>query len=47
MLGFKSTANAATILGGIELIHMIRKGQMQPNKTRNPSLRDQFDSLAA
>ena len=47
MLGFKSTANAATILGGIELIHMIRKGQMLPIKTRNPSLRDQFNSLAA
>ncbi|CDO34168.1 transposase (fragment) [Novosphingobium sp. KN65.2] len=48
MLGFRSQAAAAVILEGIELIHMIRKGQMIPaNDARNPSLADQFDSLAA
>jgi transposase-like protein len=29
MLGFKSFRRAQTILAGIELIHMIRKGQLQ------------------
>ncbi|MFV8988267.1 DDE-type integrase/transposase/recombinase, partial [Serratia fonticola] len=29
MLGFKSFRRAQTILAGIELIHMIRKGQYQ------------------
>lgn len=48
MLGLKSQATAAVILEGIELVHMIRKGQMAPaNDARNPSLADQFDSLAA
>lgn len=47
MLGFKSTASAEIILGGIELVHMIRKGQMRSIKTRKPSLSDQFNSLAA
>lgn len=48
MLGFKSTITAAIILAGIELIHMLRKGQLIPaNDARNPSLADQFNSLAA
>jgi transposase-like protein len=48
MLGFRSERTAAIILGGIELVHMIRKGQMiAANDRRNPSLADQFDSLAA
>lgn len=48
MLGFKSERTAAIILGGIELVHMIRKRQMfAANDRRNPSLADQFDSLAA
>jgi transposase-like protein len=46
MLGFKSTASAAVILGGIELIHMIRKGQMLQPDGRNPSVADQFYTLA-
>ncbi len=29
MLGFKSFRRAQTILAGIELVHMIRKGQLQ------------------
>jgi putative transposase len=47
MLGFKSDRKASIILGGIELIHMIRKGQMIGPDTRNPSLADQFNQLAA
>src|ERR687897_797988 len=27
MMGFKSTSSARTILGGIEMVHMMRKGQ--------------------
>ena len=47
MLGFKSLASAAVILDGIELIHMIRKGQMLVTDSQNPSLADQFNLLAA
>jgi len=47
MLGFKSLASAAAILTGIELIHMIRKGQMLVPDTQNPSLGHQFNLLAA
>ena len=47
MLGFKSMASARTILSGIEMVHMMRKGQAK--YTRNPpaSLAEQFDLLAA
>lgn len=48
MLGFKSEHTAAVILGGIELVHMIRKGQMiHANDAGNPSLAGQFNLLAA
>ena len=47
MLGFKSLASAAITLDGIELIHMIRKGQMLGARAQNPSLADQFNRLAA
>ena len=47
MLGFKSKKSAAIILNGIELIHMIRKGQMLWPEGQNPSLADQFSGLAA
>jgi transposase-like protein len=47
MLGFKSERTAAVILGGIELVHMIRKDQMTGPNARDPSLADQFDRLAA
>lgn len=49
ILGFKATATAtaAVILGGIELIHMLRKGQMRLPEGQNPSLADQFNCLAA
>lgn len=47
MLGFKSERTAAIILDGIELVHMIRKGQMiYANDARNPSHAEQFNRLA-
>jgi transposase-like protein len=47
MLGFKSVACARGILGGIEMIHMMRKGQAKYACTPRPSLAEQFDLLAA
>ena len=46
MLGFKSTTTASVILGGIELIHMLRKGQMANTDGNCVSLADQFEALA-
>ncbi len=47
MLGFKSEHTAAVILDGIELVHMIRKGQMiSANDARNPSFAEPFNRLA-
>ena len=45
MMGFKSFWSAKKTLAGIELIHMLRKGQMAQNS--NLPLHQQFDSLAA
>jgi transposase-like protein len=47
MLGFKSTASARVILGGIEMIHMMRKQQAKYACTPRPSLAKQVDLLAA
>jgi transposase-like protein len=47
MLGFKSVVSARVILGGIELIHMMRKGQAKYACHPQPSLAEQFDRLAA
>jgi putative transposase len=47
MLGVKSECCAAISLGGIKLIHMIRKGQVAAQQTQTLSLAGQFDSLAA
>jgi putative transposase len=49
MRGFKSMASATISLEGIELVHMICKGQMEITDVegRNPSFARQFDSLAA
>jgi transposase-like protein len=44
MLGFKSFRSAAVTLAGIELMHMIRKGQLLPTGEMRPSR--QFYSLA-
>ncbi len=47
MLGFKSMASARAILGGIEMVHMMRKGQAKYACNPQPSLADQFNLLAA
>ena len=47
MLGFKSFGCARIILGGIEIMHMIRKGQMRSNSGSGLSAAEQFYSLAA
>jgi len=44
MLGFKSLRSAAVTLAGIELMHMIRKGQLLPTGEVRPA--QQFYSLA-
>jgi putative transposase len=45
MLGFKDFRCARIILSGIEVMHMIRKGQMQVKKGTHPSAAEQFSSL--
>ena len=45
MLGFKSFRSAAATLAGIELMHMLRKGQSQPTGELRPA--QQFYALAA
>ena len=47
MLGFKSMASARTILGGIEMVHMMRKGQAKYAYNAQLSLTEQFERLAA
>ncbi|MGP2518176.1 IS6 family transposase [Yersinia sp. 2545 StPb PI] len=47
MLGFKSFRRAKTILAGIELSNMIRKGQYQHPQSEGLSLAEQFYLLAA
>ena len=46
MLGFKSFQTAKSILAGIELMHMIRKGQLMFGGTEEMSFADQFYALA-
>ena len=46
MLGFKSFHAARRVLAGIELMHMIRKGQMNVTEGENLSFAEQFYSLA-
>ena len=47
MLGFKSFRCARIILGGIEIMHMICKGQMRSDDVGTLSAAQQFYSLAA
>jgi transposase-like protein len=47
MLGFKSMVSARAILGGIEMVHMMRKGQAKYACNSNISLSEQFELLAA
>jgi transposase-like protein len=47
MMGFKSMSSARTILGGIEMVHMMRKGQAKSACAQQLSLAEQFERLAA
>jgi putative transposase len=47
MLGFKSADSARVILCGIELVHMMRKGQAKYACRSQLSLAEQFEFLAA
>ena len=47
MLDFKSFRTASAVLAGIELIHMIRKGQLSAEKGKEHSFAEQFYALAA
>jgi putative transposase len=47
MMGFKSMSSARTILGGIEMVHMMRKGQAKYACAQQLSLAEQFERLAA
>jgi putative transposase len=46
MLGFKTFRCARILLGGIEIMHMIAKGQMKCSRGPRPSAADQFYDLA-
>jgi transposase-like protein len=47
MLGFKSMNSARAVLGGIEMVHMMRKGQAKCACSPQLSLAEQFERLAA
>jgi len=47
MLGFKAFDAAQSTLTGIELIHMLRKGQLEGCREAGRSAAEQFDALAA
>src|SRR5450759_2064083 len=46
MLNFKSSQAAKCVLAGIELMHMIRKGQLMEEGCNEMSFADQFYALA-
>jgi hypothetical protein len=46
MLNFKSFRSASSVLAGIELIHMIRKGQFDIDGAEAMSFADQFSTIA-
>jgi len=47
MLGFKAFTTAAVTLAGIEMVHMMRKRQGRFAFNPAPSLKDQFEAIAA
>ncbi len=47
MLGFQTIDNARAILGGIDMVHMMRKQQAKYVRNLHPSLAEQFEILAA
>jgi putative transposase len=46
MHSFKSFRSASSVLAGIELIHMVRKGQFEINGAEAMSFADQFSTMA-
>jgi putative transposase len=46
MMGFKSFLSAKNVLAGIELMHMIRKGQLRIAGSNQMSFANQFYALA-
>jgi putative transposase len=47
MLGFKSFGAAQCTLAGVELMHMLRKGQLEGGVEQGQTPAEQFYSLAA
>jgi transposase-like protein len=47
MLGFKSFDAAQSTVAGIELMHMLRKGQLESGREVGLTAAEQFYSLAA
>ncbi|MGB3537933.1 MAG: IS6 family transposase [Mesorhizobium sp.] len=47
MLGFKSFSSAAVTLSGVEMVHMMRKRQGRFAFNPAPSLKEQFEAIAA
>ena len=47
MLGFKSFRCARILIAGIEIMHMIKKGQLNDPEAQASSAADQFYSLAS
>jgi len=47
MLGFKSFPSATVTLAGIEMVHMMRKQQARLAFNPAPSLKEQFEAIAA
>ena len=47
MLGFKSFNGARQTIKGIEILHMIRKGQLKNDNQINRTTFEQFASLVA
>jgi len=45
MLNFKSFQTAKSVLAGIELMHMIRKGQLMMEGCKEESFAEQFYAL--
>ena len=47
MMGFKSFSSAAVTLAGIEMVHMMRKRQSRFAFNPAPTLKEQFEAIAA
>jgi putative transposase len=47
VLGFKAMDSARVLLSGIEMVHMMRKGQANDARNRQLSLAEQFERRAA